>query len=303
MYSSSFHSQFAVVLSDSWRMDPGDILFTITGSLGLTANFIQLILTCRDKDHKTSVFGLVLLSLNIANILVSFTTLLNGVTSLVDHFMVINASLHFYLLSIAKSGNNLSLVSSITHVLFIAIQRMIAVAPPFQVKRILTRSRCYIALLVLWAISITTTVISFFTDVLFAIFLSVFICGMALVVMYSIVAYKTTKRSIGRDESEEMRKRRQKSDKEVLFYSMAVSIVFVICNFPVAITFFVQKKSVLAMMLASICFRLNPFLDTLLYFLWSYNKRRRRAVANNNPPVANLPLRNQGTDMESTNDL
>ncbi len=271
-----------------------------TGFLGSVANFVQLILTCCDKTGRKSVFNLSLISLNVADLLFSSALVLQGIC------FISQVDLHSSLLkSIVWTMILFSMISSLTHVLFISIQRVIAVLFPFQVNQIITKSRCLVILSLLWTISIVPALIALFYDYAHAATsYFVVITGVLLMIMYSVIYIKTTRRNMVNNASEEMQRRRQLSDRQLLYHSVVLTVVFIICNYPMAITRMTEKFiNVPIFFLVNTLFSLNPLFDTLLYFIWSCLKRRRQAIVNRvpsgqaivnrDPSAVNVPQRNQ----------
>ncbi len=257
-------------------------------------NIAQLILTCRDENQKNSVFGLALVSLNMADLLASFITLFGGATffvAMLDCDFFKNAKRPFLAATVFP------VTSSITHVVFIAIQRVIAVALPLRVGRILTRSRCHVILALLWAISVAIAVFIYFHPKLGGMSLTVVIIalGIALVVIYSVICCKTMKRSIVNDVTGDMQRRRRQSEKQMVKYAVAISAVFIVCNYPRSLYNFIEYPSTL-LNVSVFLYCINPSMDTLLYFMSSYCKRRReRRRERSSPastPMGNIQLRN-----------
>ncbi len=244
-------------------------IFTATGATGVIANTLQLIFIIRVKYQKKSLFALTLLNLNVADLLASTSILIRGLlfffTVQLSHILVV--ALIF------------SLMSSFSHVVFIAIQRAIAVAFPLKVKQILTKRRCYVVLVLLWLVSIAMAIVVFFElkAGITSIACSGIAVGIALMVIYSIISYKMVKQkriNIARSVGEGAQKRQRKSERDVLVYSIAVTLVFIICFFPKAISYFVKYPTYLTIA-CEFVYSINPFLDTLLYFMLHYCRRER----------------------------
>ncbi len=242
------------------------------GAVGVITSVIQLVLVYRDKDRRDSVFRLSLISLNVADLLSSVSFVLRGNDLIFSQGIerLIFASILF------------SLTSSFCHVLFLAIQRLIAVVFPFKVKRILTRSRCYIFLSVMWVVSVASSFLFYFASGKLRGFCClVMIVGILLMITYSVICYRKKKSNITSNNiSQDMRRRRQQSDRRVFIYSLAITTVFVICNFPVALEVLILPPSYIYFSTAEVLLSLNPFLDTLLYFVWSYAKWKSRVSLN-----------------------
>lgn len=249
-------------------------IFTTAGLIGVIANIAQLVISCRDKNRKISAFGLVLLSLNIADLLASVAICLLGTLYFMIRFMVIDLALFKSLKQVVNVGIAFSLASSFTHVAFIASQRVIAVAFPFKVKQIFTKSRSCIVLALLWVVSIALAgiVSKFGFKSLAGISITV---GIALMIFYSVVGYKTMRQNIINSANEDSQRRRRQSEREVLVYSMAVTFVFIICNYPKSLNEFFRYPSYLHLT-GDFLYSVNPLLDTLLYFMSNYCRRKRQ---------------------------
>ncbi len=171
-------------------------IFTTTGSLGLTANIAQLILFCRDGNQNKTPFVLTLRSLNVTDLMASSAFCLLGIAYCMLGSALIDLALFESLIKPLYAVIALSLTLSITHMVFIALQRVIAVASPFKVKQIVTKSRFYIMLTVTWIISIILAVVVLFLHkVGFKVLSSIsIIFGIALMISYSVVCTRRKNR-------------------------------------------------------------------------------------------------------------
>ncbi len=267
-------------------------IYTTPGALGLIANVIQLILICRDKSQKNSVFGLSIFSLSIADLLASFTILLRGVVPIMAVCGVIDSRLLRELDHLTIVATIFSFCSSFTHLFFIAILRLIAVALPFKVKQIVSRRRCYFILALVWVASLALALSSYFSfEAVVVSACLTMLSGVMLVILYSVICYKTLKRNMHHNFSEEAQRRRRQSDRNVLWYSVAITAVFIVCNYSEVMRAFLEYPASMKILSAAL-FNLNPFLDTLLYFAWNYWKQRRQANVNQSPAVRNTPQGN-----------
>ncbi len=263
-------------------------VFIVTGALGVVANTIQLVFICRDRARKKSAFCLTLLSLNIADLLASLVFLSQGLLMIMRHSLLIDFLLFNYIFKTFYSAGIFSVTSSYCHVVFIALQRVIAVALPLQVKHIFTKSRCFVILALMWIISlILPIIVYFYIGAAFLMAVMSMITSLILTILYSVICYKTMKRGIVDNIGENMQRRREQSDKHVLMYSVAISIAFVVSNLPTSVNSFIPYPFVLSV-ISNILIILNPFLDTLLYFLWNYYKHKKQRLGNRALPVLNL---------------
>ncbi len=269
--------------------------FSTAGSLGVIANSAQLILTSRDKNWKESAFGSTLLSFNIADLLASIATCLLGIKSFMFIHKMIDSALFTSLRIPVVIALIFSITSSITHVALIAVQRVIAVAYPFRVRQILTKKRCYITLSFVWVISIALAIIVPFASKLGHMSLAGvgIAIGITLMMSYSVVCSKTmrqNRRNVVNNASENMQRRRRQSEKEVLIYSVAVTIVYIVCIYPSNLDHFISFPAYLHYA-GDVMLSINPLLDTLLYFMFSYCKRRKERARANAASRSNFEMR------------
>ncbi len=262
-------------------------MLATVGSLGFFTNIVQLVLNCRDEFQKSSVFSLALLSLNIADLLAAIAIFLRGVTIVLIIFTIIDDGTVFT--RATEIAIIFSLTSSFTHVAFMATQRVIAVALPLKVKQIITKSRCCVVLLLIWLVSVASAVAVYFnvdtgSKTLACIGIAV---GLALISMYSFIGYKTVRRdqqNVVNNASEEMQRRRRRSERDVLIYSVAIASIFIICNFPNGISSFVEYSKYLQIVSETL-YSINPFFDSLLYFVVNYCRRKRERERRHPAPL------------------
>ncbi len=247
------------------------ILVSGAGFLGLIANSIQLVLTCSDKQQFSSAFGIVLLSLNVADTFVSITCILLGMAFLFGR-SVFDASLYAKITDVLYASMTFSFFASFTHIVFIAIQRVVAVVLPLRAKRIMTKHRCCTILVLLWVISVSLVfpAASGSSRVIACMALST---AAALLVTYSIICFKMQQQS----SNQQIQGRNRQAERQVFLHSIAVTVIFIICYFPESLHTFIFYPDE-ATFVSSFLVAINPFLDTLVYFMLSYWQRRRRVV-------------------------
>ncbi len=260
-------------------------LLTTTGCFGVITNIAQLVLFSRDKKRRKCSFGLTLLSLNTADLLASIGLCLLGTSTLLFISMMIDLALLEALMKAAHVALAFSLTSSMTHVGFIAVERVIAVAFPFKVKQIITTKRCFITLALMWVTSVLLAIGVFFLEQLgFMLLAGVsLVTGVALVVIYtmvccrySMVCCRTVRRSSASNVAipKGFQRRRRHSEKEVLVYSAAITVVYIVCNYPKAVNQFISYPKHIRIT-SDLLLSINPLLDPLLYFMSSYCRRKK----------------------------
>ena len=234
-------------------------------SMGIALNICEVASLVHAKRTKLP-FDITLVSLAISDLLLALflaiTTVLNyvlpiGITSTLYRKIFI---FFFFLLS----------SSSALHMLFIAIQRLIAVLYPLKVSILITRKRSAITLLLLWLISITASIP--ITNYIYQriVISTPFISAIIVVVCYFIISLNMMKRRAQAVTGQ------QRQNISVLVYSVSITVIFLICTLPFAI-FAIQEHVPLARMsLPSYVlhlFYLQVVLDPILYFFCQAWKR------------------------------
>ncbi len=279
------------------------LLLTVIGSLGFIANMVQLILTHQDESLRNTVFRITLLSLNVADIFSSVIICFIAATDYLVLYSVIDLAFFEQIRQAYFAAITFSQASSFTHVAFIAIQRVTAVIFPFKVKQIISKSRCYSILALTWIISIALAIFVYFDKnlgqkVLASIGLSI---GFALIAIYTLVCYKTMQQSIVNNISGDIQAIRRQSDRRVLKYSVAITVVFVICTYPASLNEFIAYPRFLHIA-SDFLYVINPLLDTLLYFMSSYCRRKRERDGSSSTVVVNMRVRNNWVVNATTSD-
>ena len=113
------------------------------------------------------------------------------------------------------------------HLIFITLQRLIAVRFPLSCGRIMTTERCILVLLMIWAIS--TTPVPFPGKVKYLMGAATLICGVVLTLAYSFIGYLLTKR--GKTASSAAQ---SSQNTYVLAYAITLTSVFIFCTFPLS---------------------------------------------------------------------
>ena len=118
----------------------------------MTLNSIQIHMISQQQNMKNP-FQITLLSLSTADLLTAITLLLDGGIYALKILRIIPAHDTFTVVQTALYGFSLS--SSMLHVIFIAIQRLLAILFPLRIKSLLTKRRCYLALFLAWVTCFT----------------------------------------------------------------------------------------------------------------------------------------------------
>ena len=158
-----------------------------------------------------------------------------------------------------------SCLSSAVHMLFIAVQRLIAVLYPLKVSILITRKRCITTICILWLISIATSLpvsLKFYKYQLIFIY-SPLVTACVMVVCYVIINIKmwTRKRPTASGQSS--------NNMSVLIYSISLTAIFVTCTFPYTIYTISHPENALNGIVppyAVYLFYLQVILDPVVYF-------------------------------------
>ena len=132
-------------------------------------------------------------------------------------------------------------LSSALHMVFIAIQRLIAVLYPLKLTTWMTRKRCVITICLLWLFSMGPSVIvavKFNANQLYFMY-SPLISASIILICYIIINIKMLKRrrfAVSGQPSQSI---------HVLVYSICISAIFLICNLPYTVYALLYPSDVL----------------------------------------------------------
>ncbi len=246
------------------------------GCLGIVSNTLQIVLISRSRDRQ-KVFTMTLLSLSIADLIASIMASFIAFCSI------------FEALDIAKlkgsefagiTGFAFSNGSSSLHILFIAIQRLCIVMFPLRFKRIFTTFRAKLALASIWSLSAAFTLIYCFFHNLFLKHSSYALVADSIIMalLYGLLCYKIQKQQ---QERRRILNSTQKKSMRIFMHSVAVLAAFMLCTLPYAVIYITPLHGFekIGNEIGWTMLTLNPFLDSLLYFLSSYCKNNKILMA------------------------
>ena len=235
-------------------------------SMGIALNICEVASLFHAKRTKLP-FDITLISLAISDLLLALllaiTTVLNyilptGITSTLYRRIFI----FFFFLLLSSS--------SALHMIFIAIQRLIAVLYPLKVSILITKKRSGITLLLLRMTSITASIpITHYIYQRIVMF-TPFISSIIVVVCYFIITLQMMKRRAPAVAGQ------QRQNNSVLVYSISITAIFLICTLPFAILAIQEHVPLARMILPSYVlhlFYLQVVLDPILYFFCQVWKR------------------------------
>ncbi len=260
------------------------ILIAIT-TLGIVANAFQIGCLCRKKKRTT--FDFVVLSLSISDLLISMTFLSQYVFMLFPEKWLAFAFGKSFMFVTMPSV--FSVFASFFHAIFIAVQRICAVAFPLRVKRLLSRRRCIIVILCIWTISVGISIAFAFGTSMTAATARGYIMILSiclLIVLYSILLV------IIKGKPAIQMQRREQSNRRGMIYSFALMFVFVCCVLPFAIDQLDPFKdfdtAIWFNRISLLVFSCNPLFDSILYFFITFCRSRNMPLASNEVEQTNV---------------
>ena len=167
--------------------------------------------------------------------------------------------------------------SSSLHMLFIAIQRLVAVLYPLTVSIWITRKRSIIIVLLLWLASVVVAVPVPMENYIYNRMLTFtpFVSASVIGVCYFVINFKMMTRKTPTGGAQ------QTQNISILVYSISVPAIFMICIFPCTI-FAIQQDVHLSKMqfpnYAAHLFYLQAVLDPFVYFFFQIWKRKSWAL-------------------------
>ena len=237
------------------------------GTLGTIANAVQMCCIAKKKQAKRP-FEATLLSLSIADFITAVTLLCFGVYDVLLAYEIV--SLKRALEIIHEAALDLSIITSLVHVMYIAVQRLCAVLLPVSFHLSFTTFRCSLGLLLIWTLSAIYCIWSAVkkadgTPTFFILSVAILACACLLFLSYSCISYKVVRsRSISGTGSP--------IDLTVLCNSVFVASAFVLCTIPFTMVHLSVFKptNFYQFIVPSWCLFLNIILDPFIYFLFKY---------------------------------
>lgn len=234
-------------------------------TIGVALNVLQIALLLHQRRTKLP-FDVTLISLALANFVVSLAPMV------IYLFLIANISLTKYLIYVLAYIYTASNSTSALHLVYIALQRLIAVSHPHKFSTWLTRKSCVTTLGLFWLVPIllvlplqldfTYSYYKFYIHIPLLLGVIIFLCYAAL------NYYILTRRRIS------IRGQSSSRSFQLLVYSTVVTLVYLICTFPITILLICAKDRSAVPLYASYLYVAHVVLDPLLYFLFQYFKSR-----------------------------
>ncbi len=238
----------------------------ILGCIGLFASSLQFILIFRYKKPRHP-FDLTMMSLSMADILFCVLNVIDGICSFT--YPSLNKTVDIIYLF----GVHMALTSFFFHITSIASERLLAVAVPLKFQQIVTNKCCKRTLIIIWLLAAVVAVFedqhvfSLGFNIIFNF--SIFICGGAIIIIYSVICFKMYKQQNVVGPSQQRGTARSPS-RRIIFHSLFVTISFLFCTFPFAAVTIRNNKESKPKVAAHIFLLVNPCLDSLLFFIVKY---------------------------------
>ena len=238
-------------------------------SIGLIANVIQMSFCIHRKQYRTK-FDVSVISLSAADTISAVNLMLRGLVEIFDaaqFWDVVNAALSF------------SIICSIAHTIFIAVQRLLAVIFPLKIRQIFRKGRFYALLTFMWiACGAFGIIIHFITvhdlDLISRIIL---VSGTTLIVLYAGITYVASRRDTRLQNASQVHNNSRNTT--IFLHSFLVTLSFVGCFLPIAVSNLFMDLGVGAAVTVDSLLTLNPFIDSTVYFYVMYFQRRRKSTS------------------------
>ena len=207
--------------------DAAIIVWLVLGIVGVLFNVTETSIILR-KLNRMTPFGLILLSLCMADILSSLLFAIYAVITIAGHRDSSQVIQLTYRLIFACTA------VSFIHIVLIALQRLCAVAFPHAFTRIVNLTKCSVILLNGWLVAFLYGVIYAFDDAAIEVSCyQVFIVGIVLIIIYLNISYRARLKNVHKRSTHS----RSNHTKRIFFHSFAVTAAFIACNYPYAIAF------------------------------------------------------------------
>lgn len=237
-----------------------EYVYLATFTSGIGFNMLELVFLVREKKIKEP-FKMAIFSLALADLLSS------SIMMLLAMLYTIAGKYKISLFSVAFA----SFISSQFHIIFITIQRFVAVIYPLKLKIVVTSLRSAVSLVFIWISSISLAIVlkninlEGFIGVLILGYVSL-ISGVVIIFSYGIIIYRLIKQrmKITPNTSSPHKLR-------TILYSLTITAAFIVCNYPWVLTSIKRgacKSCEIPFNIESVLLWLNLVIDPIIYFLF-----------------------------------
>ena len=250
-----------------------DTIFSFTTcSLGIALNFCEILSLLHARRTKLP-FDITLISFAMSDLMLAIATLVFGIVlRSVQNLAALKVHgspyVDVFTFCLYSSSS-----SSVLHMWFIAIQRLIAVLYPFKVSILITRRRSIITVSLIWIVSNAVAAPVSFDYYTYQRILmcSPLVSAVLIVACYSIITFRMMTRKRLTVESQ------QAQNISVLLYSISFTAIFIICTFPYVIYAIKQPMLMLQMTIPGYIlhlFFLQVVFDPIIYFFFQILKKK-----------------------------
>ena len=244
----------------------------MTESVILSISIIAIILNAvwifsiLRKSGAKSAFEITLSSMAIGDLIVALSELSLRTSNLIIDMGKANKELTS-VVHLFEAIWDISINSSFLHIVFIAVQRLIATLYPFKFKRIFTRVSCTFVLISLWVASILGTEYSTNKAINWLGFLWVPL-EIIVALIYALICNNMFRK---RRQFANSRNDISRQNRAVMGLSLTITIAFFISTLPDVLIAF---GSISSRDPVGILIHLHIILNPLIYFLFNYLKAR-----------------------------
>ena len=246
--------------------------------LGITLNAFQILHTIRN-NRKATPFDLFIFSLSVADLLSSSVALLFMIYWHLIHNSIIKNNPVIDIISIVLL--QYCILSSMFHLVFIAILRVTAVVSPFKFRHLITSNLPYTLIVIIWVLSLVSSVVNVFLVALDAIGYVVSTVEALLVVIYITICCAVKKQDDSMTQLATCRQQRPPIFRHTLLHSVYVTSAFILCTLPATLFSIGAVKRVNPSYVyewVRWMFYLNPSVDSLLYFYFAKKLSRTHRI-------------------------
>ena len=242
------------------------------GCIGTTANSVQMFFIVKKKQAKRP-FEATLLSLSSADLITSCTLLIFGIYDLLMNEKIISSN--EFLETMNEAALDLSIIASLVHVIYIAIQRVFAVLLPIKFQILFTKFRCALGIILIWCLSAAFCIWSSLekpkVTPFYILSIIIIVCSILLIISYSVICCKVFR-------SRSYPRARGSMETKVLCNSILVGTAFIVCTIPFTLQHLkvYEPTDFYQFIIPRWMLFLNVVLDPFIYFLFKYVKTFRQ---------------------------
>lgn len=245
------------------------VAFAVFGNAGLVANILQTLLLLR-KRKNMSIFQLTLLSLSLTDTIAAILFAIGG--NILAQVPAQGKGMPFThpTLLFVRFFEDYFVLTSLFHVVFIALQRYAAVSFPLRYKTVCTKRRAVFILVSIWTVTLTLASVTVFVlgdEKLCWKIIACCFCFLdaLLLLLYGLITHKISKQRKSMQQINAISQDNGFSVK-LLVNSFGVTIMFILCTLPSAAGGIVEignTKSINLLLWSFLA--LKAFADPLFY--------------------------------------